>query len=557
MEKEHVKLLLVEDDPGHIELILRGFESTAHPFDIQTASSLSEARAKISGQKPNIVIADYILPDGKGDELLALGMQEFPIVVMTSHGNEQVAVEVLKKGAMDYVVKSSEMLFDMPHVANRVLEAWGHLLARKRAEKDRKELEEKLRRAERMESLGVMACGIAHDLNNTLGPIIMLPELIREDVKFLARQISAESTELKGFVRSIEADLTVIEESSRRAVKTIKDLLTMGRRGRYDFEPVSLNTLIEASLQEGDFIALRREKPEVGVISVLEPEMLYISGSPAHLHRVLANLYHNSFDAITKPGKIWIKTRRVLLAQTHLGYEPVPAGDYAVIEVMDTGGGIPQEHLTRLFEPFFSTKKQSRKSGTGLGLSIVHGIIKDHNGFIDVWSTENIGTTFRLYLPVLENQSEEVKIDSTKRLVRGGTEHILIVDDEPDQISLTQRALEKYGYTVESARNGEKAIEKLTQYEVSGESQKKPFDLVLLDMFMDGLSGLETYKKIRSICPTMKVLIVSGRTSVDIVRDLVTQDLPWLYKPYTRESLGIAVRRALDGNYGPSPTGCI
>lgn len=541
MKRENIKMLLVEDDPAHVDLIMRGMELSSQRFEITIAYSIQEAKDYIVQKKPDIAVADYLLPDGRGDELVPLSKNSFPLVVMTSYGNPMMAVEILKAGAMDYVVKSHETLLDMHHIAERVFREWQNILDKKKAEEEKKILEEKLRRAERMESLGVMAGGIAHDLNNILGPMLMLPEMIKEELHLLSRQISLQNSELQVLASNIDKDISLIESNTKRAIKVIKDLLAMSRRGRYEFEPVSINSLIISSLKDPEFIALRREKPRIEVETKLESDLPAISASLIHLQRVLYNLYINSFDAMENHGKISICTRRVFLEKTYLAYEPISAGDYVVVEIMDKGTGIKKEYFSRMFEPFFSTKKQSRKSGSGLGLSVVHGIVKDHNGFIDVWSEEGKGTAFKLYFPSLEDKVEENPLESTKRMVRGGTETILIVDDEPGQLFIAKRALEKYGYKVEEASSGEIAIQKMK------EKQGSPFSIILLDMMMGTMDGLETYNKIQSLFPGTKVLVVSAHLSPEMLRILFEKSIPWLAKPYTKETIALAVRKNIDG----------
>ncbi|NUM35325.1 MAG: response regulator [Candidatus Brocadiae bacterium] len=541
MKKETIKMLLVEDDPAHIDLVMRGMESSSKKFEVSIAYSIQEAKDSIKKSKPDIVISDYLLPDGRGDELVAFANRAFPSVIITSYGNPKMAVEILKAGAMDYVVKSPEMFLDMHHIAERVLREWQNILDKKKAEEEKKILEEKLRRAERMESLGVMAGGIAHDLNNILGPMLMLPEIIKEEVQFLSRQISLENSELKALVSNIDRDITLIEHNTKRAIKVIKDLLAMSRRGRYEFQPLSVNTLISSSIKDPEFIVLRRDKPRIEVETRMQDDLPCIAASSIHFQRVLYNLYINSFDAMDIEGKISIFTRRAFLENPYIAYEPISAGDYVVIEIRDNGSGIKKENLSRMFEPFFSTKKQSRKSGSGLGLSVVHGIVKDHNGFIDVWSEEGKGTIFSLYFPALEEKIEANPLESTKRMVRGGTESILLVDDEAGQLFIAKRALSMYGYNIEEAANGEEAIKKIQQ------RQQNPFAMVLLDMMMGTMDGLETYSKIQSISSAIKVLIVSAHFAPEMIRVFFEKGISWLAKPYTKESLALAVRKTLDG----------
>jgi len=266
-----------------------------------------------------------------------------------------------------------------------------------------------------------------------------------------------------------------------------------------------------------------------------------IRASGPHLVRVVSNLVLNSADSIRAKGAIALRAYERRLPQGLDAMEHIDPGHYAVIEVADTGTGIAAEHLPRILEPFFTTKRNNERSGTGLGLAIVQRIVKDAGGFIDVRSELDHGTTFTLYFPLEPEQATPASGPQSTPV--GGTERILVVDDEAVQLRTAQRILQHLGYFVDTAQSGEKAIELCV-----GHRLESPFDLLIIDMVMPGgLDGLATIAQIRQRFATQKVLIASGYAP-DHLNDAARQrGLPWLAKPYTLSSLASAVRSTLAG----------
>lgn len=259
------------------------------------------------------------------------------------------------------------------------------------AQQHQRELTRRLEHARRMEALGLLAGGVAHDLNNSLTPVLALPTLLREE-------LSEASPDLP----RIRRELDLIEQSAEHAVATIRDLLSLGRRGTVDLHPMDLNDLLVLwqSSVDAEEAARRGSNVALKVSPFREP--LAIQGSEPHLLRVLTNLVLNAVDAVSPPGHVGVAATRVHLDAPLHGYETVPPGVYARLAVSDSGCGIAPSDLPRIFEPFFSRKKTSQRRGTGLGLSVVHGITKDHGGFIGVESAVGRGTTFYLYLPLTD-----------------------------------------------------------------------------------------------------------------------------------------------------------
>ena len=395
--------------------------------------------------------------------------------------------------------------------------------ARRQVEEEKRNLNERLQRSEKMESLGVLAGGVAHDLNNVLGVIIGYAEL------FLM-QMSEESPWKK--------QASAIMQSSQRASAIVQDLLTMARRGVSGREVLNLNKIIADCQQTPEFEKLCSYHPFVKIKADLEPELLNISGSSVHLAKTLFNLVSNASEAMPKGGVVTIKTTNQYLDKPIQGHDEVQEGDYVVLSVSDTGEGISAADMKRMFEPFY-TKKAMGRSGTGLGLTVVWGTVKDHNGYIDVQSEEGKGSIFTLYFPVTREDisSERVAVAISEYMGHG--ESILVVDDVKGQRDLAAEMLRRLNYNVASVSSGEEAIEFV---------KKQPVDLLILDMIMDpGIDGLDTYRGVLEIRPKQKAIIVSGFSETD--RVYAAQALgvgAYIKKPYLTEKLGLAVKKELD-----------
>jgi PAS domain S-box-containing protein len=414
---------------------------------------------------------------------------------------------------------------------------------RKRMEKHEKELQEKVIAGERRESLGVLAGGVAHDLNNILGPIILLPEMI-DEVLENPGGASAED------IAEAREDLEIIGSSAERAAGMIKDLKALGQRGHIDLQMLDVNLFVKDCLQSPEIAVLLKGSPHVRIDSKLGHEGLTIAGDKIDLHRVLLNLLINALEAIPARGRVRVEVEPFSLTEKKIGYEAKELGDYVAIHVRDTGEGIPDGVLKKMFEPFVSTKKRTAgRSGSGLGLSVVHAIMQDYKGYVDVKrSSGKWSTTFSLYLPAVSENLRLDESDPGDRLPPTGTEHILIVDDELGQRHIARRSLQKLGYKVAEAEHGQAAVKLFEQRdEDENMSQESAFDLVLLDMIMEsGFDGLDTYGAILKLCPDQKVIISSGQAENARIQAAEKLGAGWLVKPYDSKTLAEVVRKKLD-----------
>jgi PAS domain S-box-containing protein len=387
---------------------------------------------------------------------------------------------------------------------------------------EKKRLAERLQRAEKMETLGNLAAGVAHDLNNILSGLVSYPEL-------LLLEMPAD--------HPLYSPLQTIRKSGQKAADIVQDLLTLSRRGVAITEVVGLNTLIDEYLGSPEFANIQRQHPKVDLKTDLADDLFNLKGSAIHISKTLMNLVSNAAEAMPTGGTLSLETRNHYMEADGGGPEGLPEGEYVHLRVGDTGVGISAEDRQRLFEPFFTTKKMG-SSGTGLGMSVVWATVQDHRGLIQVTSAEGQGTRFDLYFPATREAAEA----QTERFVleefQGG-ESILVVDDVETQRTIASEMLSKLGYQVETLPSGEAALERF---------REQRFDLVLLDMIMaPGMDGLDTYRALLNISPGQRAIIASGFSESERVLKMQQMGAGgYLKKPYTLEKLARAVRGALN-----------
>lgn len=392
-----------------------------------------------------------------------------------------------------------------------------------------KETEQQLNQAMKMEAIGLMAGGVAHDLNNILSGVISYPEII-------LMKLPPES-DLRRPVRAIL-------DSGKRAAEVVADMLTVTRGIAAVREVVDVKDFIVTLLESPECEDLKKRYAKVTVSTVLDPELLTISCSPTHLRKTLLNLLINSFEAIKKQGYITITSCNLYIGEPISENNFLNPGEYISIIIKDTGSGISATDKEHIFEPFYSKKIMGR-SGTGLGLTVVWNTIRDHNGEILVESDEN-GTTFTIYLPATRKkikdegrEQEQEHAATTLIKLRGKQEKILIVDDEKIQRDIAEELLNSLGYQTQTAASGEEGIK------ILGKNQ---IDLVLLDMIMDpGLNGRRTYARMTEIKPGLKAVIASGFSNNDeVLKALTFGPSTFIKKPYTINQLGKAVQELLN-----------
>ncbi|MCD4720598.1 MAG: response regulator [Desulfobacula sp.] len=391
------------------------------------------------------------------------------------------------------------------------------------AEEKRKKLEAQLQRAQKMEAIGTLAGGVAHDLNNVLSGIVSYPDLLLLDIP--------EESPLR-------KPLLTIQESGQKAAAIVQDLLTLARRGVVTTEVINLNQIVNSYLNSPEYKKLKEFHPDAKIESDSEMNLLNIMGSSVHLSKTVMNLVNNAVEAMPEGGNIFISTQSKYIDKPIRGYDDIKEGDYIILSVSDSGIGISSEDLERIFEPFY-TKKVMGRSGTGLGMAVVWGTVKDHKGYIDVKSTEGKGTIFTLYFPVSRKEITGKEKTLPMEEYMGRKETILVVDDVKEQREIASRILKKLGYSATSVSSGEEAVDYM---------KDNSADLLILDMIMNpGIDGLETYKKILELHPGQKAIIASGFSETNRVKEAQRLGAgKYIKKPYTMEKIGVAVKKELD-----------
>jgi PAS domain S-box-containing protein len=375
---------------------------------------------------------------------------------------------------------------------------------------EKKKIEAQFLRTQRMESIGTLAGGIAHDLNNVLAPIMMSVEMLKEKFK------DDQSRRM----------LSILESSARRGADMVKQVLTFARG--VDGERVLLQT--RHLLKEVAKITGETFPKTIQIKTNLAENLWPIMGDATQLHQVLVNLAVNARDAMPNGGTLTFAAENTALeAGQKPGAGDAKPGFYVVLKVGDTGSGIPREILDKIFEPFFTTKELGK--GTGLGLATVLGIVKSHGGFVQVQTEVGKGTTFLIYLPALENAGKPQDATEVRKLPTGNGEVILAVDDEASVLSMTKETLETYGYRVLTARDGTEAVATYSahRHEIKG---------VLTDMLMPYMDGPATIRVLRKLDPEVKIIAASGLMDNEKVKDATGMaNIAFLMKPYTAEKL--------------------
>ncbi len=632
-------ILLVEDDAAHAEAIRRAFDA-AGGAELQVARTLREFRAAMETAVPEIAILDLNLPDGRALEVLSAPAElgPFPILIMTSFGDEQVAVQALKAGALDYLVKSPETFRSLPHLVERALREWGLLQARRRAEaelrrsaerwqstfdaiadivcvvsqdhrlveineagcraagrpreeligrrcyeiahgtsapipecpcrgvapsgqrksrleqegqtlevaawpildegqpagfvhivkdvsaevaarREKDRLEEQLRLSQRLEAIGHLAGGVAHDFNNILSVILNNAGFVLEAMP--------ESDPAR-------ADVLEIETAARRAAELTRQLLAFSRRQILEPQPLSLNATVTAF--QGMLGRLLGEDIELAL--GLAADAGTVLADPGKIEQVIMNLAVNARDAMPQGGRLTLETANVDLDGAYQEqHAAVAAGRYVMLAVSDTGTGMDAETRAHVFEPFFTTKEAGK--GTGLGLATVYGIVKQSGGYIWMYSEPGRGTTFKVYLPRIDAPPEARR--RAAPAVTRGSETVLVVEDEAPVRRMTERMLRAAGYGVLSAASGAEAL-------ALDDATLARVGLLFTDVVMPGMSGRELANRLLARAPRLRVLFTSGYTDDAIVHHgVLDPGTAFIEKPFTAAQLTRKIRSVLDG----------
>jgi len=392
--------------------------------------------------------------------------------------------------------------------------------ARKQAEQDKKKLEHQLSQAQKMEAIGRLAGGVAHDYNNMLGVILGHTDMILE-------QVHPD--------QPIYTDITEIKQAGERSVDLTRQLLAFARKQTVVPEELNLNKIVGGMIK----MLGRLIGEDIDLVWMPGENLWTVRVDPSQIDQMVVNLCVNARDAISDVGRISIETKNTVFDEDycadHAGFEP---GEYVLLAVSDDGCGMDAETRVNVFEPFFTTKDPGK--GTGLGLSTIYGTVKQNQGFINLYSEPGHGTTFKIYLPRLLMKGARLTARGSLQPAERGHETILLVEDEPAILRMTTLMLKKLGYTVIAAKNPAEAISLAREH--AGE-----IHLLLTDVIMPEMNGRELAKRILSYYPSLKRLFMSGYTA-DVIahHGVLEKGVNFIQKPFSKEGLGAKVRQVLD-----------
>jgi PAS domain S-box-containing protein len=382
-----------------------------------------------------------------------------------------------------------------------------------------KKLEIQLQQAQKMEAIGTLAGGIAHDFNNLLMGIqgyisLMLFHMDHSHPHY--------------------ENLKKIEEQVRDGASLTRQLLGFARRGKYEVKPTDLNEVLQRSSE-----MFERTRKEIKIFRKFQKDIWTVEIDRGQIEQVLLNLYVNAWQAMPEGGALYLETKNITLGPDYAKPFWLRPGRYAKISVTDTGVGMDERTQQRIFEPFFTTKEMGR--GTGLGLASAYGIVKNHGGFINVYSEVGHGSTFTIYLPASEKALEEAKKDYSEQIPRG-SETVLLVDDENTVTDVLEKALILMGYKVILARDGGKALEVYRK-------NQEAIAVVILDMIMPGISGGKTYDLLKEVNPGVKVILASGYSEDGEAAQIMSRGCDgFIQKPFGIKELSKKIREILDKN---------
>lgn len=504
-------------------------------FVVLTATCAAEVRVLMGRQTVDLVLCDLVLGDENGMDILRelqAGYPETAVMIITGHGTIHNALEALKGGASDYIQKPADPE-EVIHRVRMVLDAVNlrrSLAHERRHSEDRKKvIHEQLNRAERMSSLGMLAEGAAHDLNEIIIPVQDIPSE-------LGRLLEPGHT--------LQSRLIELEEALRKASAVIRDLEAIGKSNTLKKSDIMINDLINEYLNSDEHRQISSGHAKVKIETMLDAELPLVFGSPDHLRQMIANLTINAFEAMTGGGLLKIHTTAKRLDHPISRFGSYRPGEYVQVHFEDTAIRMTDEDIDRIFEPFYVRSRLGRRLLSGLGLTMVYRVVEDHGGFLDVGSGPGIGNVMTIYLPASDSDRTsvlELRADYT------GRETILLIDDSEKQRSEASTMLRELGYNVTTAENGHNAIA-LVKNQLATNPGKPPFDLMVIDLVLgEAFDGVETYKAVLEIYPGQKAVLASG--FADITRIVEARKLGIsrsFQKPYNPEALGKNIRLALD-----------
>lgn len=514
-----VRVLFVEDSPDDVELIL--VELARHgyhcvPRAVETRPDFLDA---LNHGPWDVVLSDHSMREFSSLEALRLLREhdpDLPFIIVSGTIGEDSAVDAMRAGAQDYVLKHNLRRLG-PAVARELREAENRRQQR-RTQDALSHSENQLRHAQKLEAVGRLAGGVAHDFNNLLTVILGFSE-------FLLEQLPKDSGPFR--------DATEIQTAAQRASRLTKQLLAFSRQQVLNPQVVDLGVVLKElkpmlSRLIGEDVRCRLKLTEGALPVVIDA---------GQFEQVIMNLVVNARDAMPNGGRLLLDTARVTIDAERAHALSIATGEFVVVSVSDTGSGIPPSALDRIFEPFFTTKEIGQ--GTGLGLSMVFGIVRQSGGAIEVHTSPEEGTTFRVFFPVANRVSDPVAVEVRQVRVPTAAATILLAEDEPGVRTFLETALNRAGHSVISVASGKEAVR-------IGSTPGQRIDLLIADVVMPGLSGPEVAAQLATAQPEMRTIFLSGYSTHVALDDIMAADPSvLLQKPFTLEALLGKVRDRL------------
>ena len=517
MLSQYVNILMVEDNPGDAQLLQEYLtDGLGAGYRITHCDRLGEALKFLDREACDIILLDLSLPDSRGlPTFLNLHgkASEIPIVILTGFDDESLASQAMQRGAQDYLPKNS---LDGHQLARTIRYA----IERKQWEETIRAREERINRMQKMEAIGRLSGGIAHNFNNILTAIIGNCELLLPRVVVDPKAL-----------RYTEA----IQRAAQRASSLTRELMAFCRKQPMHPQPVQVNDVIRDMEQLLHGVISK----DIGFEFSLDQHLGQILADPVQVEQIVLNLVLNARDAMPDGGKISVRTAAITLSAPLEGTpDRIPPGSYIALSISDTGKGIDPAVVPHIFEPFFTTKEEGK--GTGLGLATVYGIVKQNHGFIHVTTEKETGTAFTLYLPRQAGEIRQPEPPEPKpAAVPKGTETLLLVEDEANVSSVLAELLTEQGYQVLIASDGEEALTVFRQH-------ASRIHLVISDIHMPGINGYEFARRLKALSPQTKIILISGnaedRASKDRDDTLIAALLP---KPFSSQTLTRTIRTVL------------
>ncbi len=504
-----LKVLLIEDNSNDAFFMKHLFtKSETVRFEVTHVEQMHEALERLKTNSYEAVVLDLALLGSFGLDTfrkIYAPFPDIPIVVLTISDDEAMAIEAMRQGAQDYLVKGE---MDTATVVRSLRYAI-----------ERNQLQVQIRKSQKMQALGTLSSGIAHEFNNLLYVISGYTELLMDDA------ISEDKKMLQEIVKA-----------TQRGANLVKQLLAFSRKSESNLSPTHLNIEIRKIKKMLDRVLPRM----IDIKLCLADDLASMKADQRQIEQVVMNLCLNAKDAMPDGGTLAIKTENCVINETFVDIhlekpQGLKKGKCVILTISDTGCGMDEETRERIFDPFFSTKEVGK--GTGLGLSVIYGFIQGHDGHIACDSEIEAGTTFRIYFPAIEDNltASTSDKDTGKRLSKG-VETILIVDDEETIIEMTQTMLNISGYKTISANTGESALDIYTE-------KRNEIDLILLDLGMPGMGGKECLKKLIEFDPDVKVIVASGYSEEGLIKETINIGAKgYAVKPFTRGELLKAIQ---------------